>query len=85
VPSLPVADWAPATAAMHPANARLERSRLIDQHDGNVVPYRVAKPAFVADQNLLGFPVLQLAFAFRANQNLEQTWGQAHFVFPVAS
>jgi hypothetical protein len=50
---------------------KLERSRLIDQHDGNIIAHGVAKPALVADENLLRLPVLQLRFALGTHEDLE--------------
>src|SRR5690606_14805621 len=49
-----------------------ERLRLVQQHDRNVVPHFIPKPARVADQLLLLGPILQLALALRANEDLQQ-------------
>src|SRR3954468_1312588 len=84
-PSLPVGVWPAAGCARATATATLERSRLIDQHDGDVVPHRVAQPTLVTDERLLRFTVLELALALGTNQNLEKPRRQAHLLFPVAS
>src|SRR6266513_3050485 len=72
-PSLPVGACPDADAASIAGSPRLKRSRLIDQHYWNVVPYRVAQTALVAKERLFRFAVLQLAFAFWTNQNFEKT------------
>src|SRR5204863_1210993 len=57
-----------------------ERRRLIDQHNGNVVFDRVDQPAGVAHKRLGGRigPMLERAFAFRTDENLEEVGGEAH-------
>src|SRR5690349_2539291 len=57
------------TAPKRANSALLERSRLIREHDGNVVPHRILQSARVADEAWLIGPVLQPAFAFRADEN----------------
>jgi hypothetical protein len=85
-PSLPVDDnCAPAPPARRLATAKLERSRLIDQHDGNVVAHSVAEPARVADENLLRFTIFERRLALGTYEDFEQAFRQAHFLFPVAS
>src|SRR5437667_8906958 len=56
-----------------------EGLRLIDEHDGDVVLDRVNQPAVVTDERFgwLG-AVLERAFAFRADENLEQVGGETH-------
>src|SRR6266702_7182715 len=54
-PSLPVGVCACATPVTMLMMATLERSRLIDQHDWDVVAHGVPQPAFVTQQCLLGF------------------------------
>jgi hypothetical protein len=67
------------------ATTQLERSRLIYQHDWDIIAHGVAKPALVADENLFRFPILELRLALGAHEDLEQTLRQAHYFFPVAS
>src|SRR5688500_5274340 len=61
-----------AGAAASASETRLERSSLIDQHNGNIVADRIAKLALLADQRLLRLSILQLALALRADENLQQ-------------
>jgi len=49
-PSLPVVVvCAPAPTARRLATTKLERSRLIDQHDWDIIAHGIAKPALLAD------------------------------------
>src|SRR4030088_394757 len=81
-PSLPVVVvCAPAPPARRLATAKLERSRLIYQHDWDIIAHGVAQPALVADQNLFRFQILELRLAFGTHENLEQTLRQAHLLF----
>ena len=57
----------------------LERRRLIDEHDRNVVAHRVAQPARVAHEARFRFAILELALALRADENCEQLRGQGSF------
>jgi hypothetical protein len=85
-PSLPVDDdCAPAPPARRVATAKLERSRLIDQHDWDVIAHSVAKPALVADENLFRFAIFELRLALGTHEDFEQTFRQAHLLLPVAS
>ena len=59
-------------------DSRLERNSLIREHDGNVVAYRILQAAVVADEARLIGAVLQLAFAFRADENGQQLWRESH-------
>jgi hypothetical protein len=70
-PSLPAGAWAAEEAAASDSSAVLKRSRLIDQHDGDIVAHGIAKPALVAKQRVLRLAVLELALALRTNQNFE--------------
>jgi hypothetical protein len=70
-PSLPLA-CAPAEAAVSAESARLERSRLIDEHDGDVIAHSVPQLALVADERLLCFEVFELTFAFRTDKYFEK-------------
>jgi hypothetical protein len=56
--------------AQKAASARLESLSFIDQHDGDVVFDAIPQSAPVAEKILLGFSVLELAFAIRADENL---------------
>src|SRR2546426_1968427 len=57
----------------------LERLRLIDQHDGDVVLDRVDQPARVAHQLLGGrLAVLQWAFALGTDKDVEEVGREAH-------
>ena len=49
-PSLPLTSCARALPARSAESATLERSRLVDQHDRNVVAHGVAQPALVAER-----------------------------------
>src|SRR6476660_6037830 len=59
-------------------DARLERSSLIREHDGDVVPHRVLQLAGVADEARLIGSILQLALALRADENGQQLRGERH-------
>src|SRR5690606_26193005 len=50
----------------------LERLRFIKQHDGNPVPHLEYQPAAAADEFLRLRPVLELALALGADQDLQQ-------------
>jgi hypothetical protein len=80
-----VVDCALAPPARRLATAKLERSRLIDQHDGDIIAHGVAKPALVTNENLFRFTILELRLALGTHEDLEQTLRQTHLVFPVAS
>jgi hypothetical protein len=54
------------------ATRSLEGRRLIDEHHGNVIAHRIAKPARVAKETRLLLTVFELAFALRADENAEQ-------------
>src|SRR6185503_12588538 len=54
---------------VHPSNILLERRRLIDQHDGNVVFDGVHQAARTARQRLGIGPVLERTFALGADQD----------------
>src|SRR5688572_19582972 len=62
----------------------LQRLGLIYQHDWNVVPHFVAKPTLVANQFVLFRAILEVTFAFRADQNLEQPLIQHSRSFPLS-
>src|SRR5512146_2100136 len=86
--------WAPAVraiathwnAAAHRAHRRalpsrrgtLERCCLVDQHDRNVVPDRVAQLARMTQQSRFGFTVLELSFAFRTHKDGKELLGHTH-------
>jgi hypothetical protein len=63
------------------ASVRLERGMkclrclkslgLIDQHDRNAIPNRIAQPARVTEENGLLLPILECPFALGTNENLE--------------
>src|SRR5438067_7748517 len=57
---------------------RSERRRLIEEHDGNVVPHRVAQLAPVAHEARLRLAVFELSLAFGADENGEQLRGERH-------
>src|SRR6266849_6398253 len=84
-PSLPVGACARACPVRRADSPTLKRSRLIDQHDWDVVTHGVAQPAFVTDKDLLRLAILELALAFGTNENFQQTCIQAHLPIPVAS
>jgi hypothetical protein len=52
-------------------SARLKRSRLIDQHDWDVVTDGVTQPALVTEKGLLGLSILEFALALGTNENFE--------------
>src|ERR1051325_6980280 len=56
----------------------LERGRLIDQHDRDVVADGVAKAAGSADERRLLFEVLEPSLAFRADENGEELRRDTH-------
>jgi hypothetical protein len=71
-PSLPLT-CPRAPPARSADSAKLERSRLIDQHDGDVVADSVAQPALVAQQRLFFFAILELALALGTHEYFEET------------
>src|SRR3954465_8148675 len=70
-PSLPVGVCAPTAVAAIAAATTLKRSRLIDQHDWNVVAHGVAQSAFVAQERLFLFAILELPLAPGARQDFQ--------------
>jgi len=50
----------------------LVRSRLIYQHNGNVVAHGVPQPALGTKECLLRLTVFELALALRANQDFKK-------------
>src|SRR5205085_938996 len=83
-PSLPVGVCAFTDPTTKATKAPLKRSRLIDQHDGNIVSHGVAEAALVTKQCLLRLSILELALALWADEDFKETRGQAHLFFPVA-
>jgi hypothetical protein len=53
------------------ARAKLKRSRLIDEHDWNVVAHSVAKPALVTKKRLLLLTILELTLTLRADEDFQ--------------
>ena len=51
---------------------RLERLRLINQHNGNIVTNFVAQPAAVTDELVRILAILEFALALRAHENFQQ-------------
>src|SRR6185437_5235310 len=49
-----------------------ERRRFVDEHDRNAVADGISQLAMVAEQRLLGIPVLQFTLALRTHKNREQ-------------
>jgi hypothetical protein len=84
-PSLPVGSCARARPAMIAESATLKRSRLIDQHDWDVVTDGIAQPTLVTEKGLLRLSILEFALALRANEDFEEARRQGHLLFPVAS
>src|SRR5437764_11506531 len=72
-PSLPVGLCAAPLAATSAETPTLVRSRLINQHNGDVVAHRVPQPALRTKQRLLRFAVFELAFALRADEDFKQS------------
>src|SRR5580765_4736436 len=72
-PSLPLTACARAFPARIAESATLERSRLIDQHDWDVVAHGVAESALVTQQRLFLLAILQLALAFGAHEYFKKT------------
>ena len=60
--------------------ATSDRLRLVDEHHGNVVADRIAQMTRLTEESGFSFPVLELAFAFRTNKDLEELRRQAHCV-----
>jgi hypothetical protein len=54
-------------------SATLKRSRLIDQHDWDVVTDGIAEPAFVTEEGLLRLSILEFALALGTNEYFEKT------------
>src|SRR5882757_11130124 len=84
-PSLPVGSCALARPAMIAESATLKRSRLIDQHDWDVVTDGIAQPTLVTEKGLLRLSILEFALALRADEDFEEARRQGHLLFPVAS
>src|SRR5687767_15126189 len=71
-PSLPSLPCAARAGAWHTKAARisaLQRSRLIDEHDGDIIAERIAEPAVLAIELRLLRMILELALALGADQN----------------
>jgi hypothetical protein len=66
-------------------SARLKRSRLIDQHDWDVVTDGITQPTLVTEKSLLSLSILEFTLALGADEDFEETRRQAHLLFPVAS
>src|SRR2546430_8508283 len=78
MPSGPAA-LAPAGARRAPPRAaRLQRLRLVHQHDGDVVVDPVHQPARLANDLLLLFAELELALALRAGEDLLELLRDGH-------
>jgi hypothetical protein len=56
----------------------LERSRLIDEHDGNPIFDRKAKPVLLADEHLFVGPVFQRPLALGADEDVEEELRDGH-------
>src|SRR5215203_3190119 len=57
---------------------RLERSRLIHEHDRDVVSYRIPESARMTHEARLVGLILELALALRADEDRKQLWGESH-------
>src|SRR2546423_7516886 len=78
MPSGPAA-LAPAGARRaSPRASRLQRLRLVHQHDGDVVLDPVHQPARLANDLLLLFAELELALALRAGEDLLELLRDGH-------
>src|SRR5215208_4761 len=84
------ADWtaphstaAAATAARSPD--ALDRRRLIDQHDRDVIANGVAKPARATDEARFALLVFQLALALGADEDRQELGGQRHLALSPGS
>src|SRR2546421_4578187 len=78
MPSGPAA-LAPAGARRAcPRGSRLQRLRLVHQHDGDVVLDPVHQPARLANDLLLLFAELELALALRAGEDLLELLRDGH-------
>src|SRR5687768_2235193 len=67
-----------AAASASASAALAERRRLIYEHDRNVVAHRVLERARVADESAVLFPVLELALALWADEDLEKLLRHRH-------
>src|SRR5579859_2554686 len=68
--------------AVQPSSILLERFRLIDQHDGDVIFDRVNQPAMIADESFGRWTqsMLQGSLASWADEDLEEIGSEAHEV-----
>jgi hypothetical protein len=66
-------------------SATLKRSRLIDEHDWDIVTDGIAQPALVTEKGLFRLSILEFALALGTNEDFQETRRQAHLLFPVAS
>src|SRR5438045_4314383 len=66
-----------------PRASRLQRLRLVHQHDGDVVLDAVHQLASLADDLLLVVAKLQLALALGASEDFPQLGGDRHVRLPI--
>src|SRR5436190_5154705 len=55
-----------------------ERDRFIDQHDRNIFLDGIHEPAVLADQAVAAFIQVNIAFAFRASENVQEVFADRH-------
>jgi hypothetical protein len=67
--------WLIATGAGH-------WNGLVNQHDRDVVPYRVGQPAVQATDRLRRFVVMHRALALWTSQNIKKIPGERHLLNP---
>src|SRR5215212_102142 len=66
------------SAAMTQGRRTLERRRLIDQHDRDVIAYRIPEGARVTNETRFSFTIFEIALAPGANEDLEKLCVNAH-------
>src|SRR5919206_325801 len=68
----------PVSSAGQAAASRLQRRRLIDQHDRDVVAHRVADAARVTHERRLSRSIFQVALAPGAHEDCEELLRERH-------
>jgi hypothetical protein len=56
----------------------IELFGLVDEHDGNVIPDFIKKPALITDEPVTRLVEMNLTLAFRAGENLQKLWFDGH-------
>jgi len=56
---------------------------LVDEHDGDVVPDFIEKPATITDEPVARLVETKVSLALGAGQNLKQILAECHLLYPL--